>query len=250
MKKHVFITGINGQLGASLSSSFSKSNWLVYGMDLNNCKSSDSQYFCSGNVTDRSSFRQLFELATDLIADGDCLCLINNAGVSIFSDSENRSIDEFRYVTEVNMLGPIFGMTEFKIFADELNKSLKNLQYSIINIGSIYGILSPDNSIYTDTARNNSEIYGATKAGLAQMTKYFATRYADIPISINCIAPGGILNTDLQGADFIKNYSRRVPLGRMCNDYELTNLCVKIAEPGCSYLTGQVIALDGGLSAW
>ena len=250
MKKHAFITGINGQLGASLSSGFEESGWIIYGMDLNKSESIHSQYFCSGNVTDRSSFKKLFGLAENSIGDHDCLCLINNAGVSIFSDSENRSIEEFRYVTDVNMLGPLFGMTELKIFADELNKSFSGIQYSVINIGSIYGILSPDNSIYTDTARNNSEIYGATKAGLAQMTKYFATRYAKIPISINCVAPGGILNRDLQGPDFIKNYSRRVPMGRMCNANELANLCVKISEPGCSYLTGQVIALDGGLSAW
>ena len=46
------------------------------------------------------------------------------------------------------------------------------------------------------------------------MTKYFATRYAKIPISINCVAPGGILNKDLQGPDFIK-LLRRVPMGRM-----------------------------------
>ena len=178
MKKHVFITGINGQLGASLSSSFSKSNWLVYGMDLNNCKSNASQYFCSGNVTDRSSFRQLFELATDLIADGDCLCLINNAGVSIFSDSENRSIDEFRYVTEVNMLGPIFGMTEFKIFADVLNKSRKNLEYSIII--TYLWILSPDN-LFTALLETIQNIC-ATKAGLVQMTKYLQQdgRYSNI----------------------------------------------------------------------
>lgn len=250
MKKHVFITGVNGQLGSSLASGFIESDWILYGMDLTKSGVINTPNFFSGNVTDRSSFKDLFAHAAKTIVDNDCLCLINNAGVSIFSDSENRSIDEFHYVTEVNMLGPIFGMTEFKIFADKLNRRFEGLQYSVINIGSIYGLLSPDNSIYTDTARNNSEIYGATKAGLAQMTKYFATRYAEIPISINCIAPGGILNKDVQGDDFIKNYSRRVPLRRMCNESELTNLCVKIAEPGCSYLTGQIISLDGGLSAW
>jgi NAD(P)-dependent dehydrogenase (short-subunit alcohol dehydrogenase family) len=250
MKKHVFITGINGQLGSSLTTGFLDNDWIVYGMDLNKSEANNSQHFCNGSVTDRNSFKGFFGLAENTIEDNDCVCLINNAGVSIFSDSENRSIEEFHYVTEVNMLGPIFGMTELKIFADVLNKSFEHLRFSVINIGSIYGILSPDNSIYTDTARNNSEIYGATKAGLAQMTKYFATRYAEIPISINCIAPGGILNKELQGDDFIKNYSRRVPLKRMCNDSELTELCVRVAEPGCSYLTGQVIALDGGLSAW
>ena len=171
MKKHAFITGVNGQLGASLSSGFEEGGWIIYGMDLNKSESIHSQYFCSGNVTDRSSLKA-FRTCRKFDWDDDCLCLINNAGVSIFSDSENRSIEEFRYVTDVNMLGPLFGMTELKIFADELNKSFSGLQYSVINIGSIYGILSPDNSIYTDTARNNSEIYGATKAGLAQMTKY------------------------------------------------------------------------------
>lgn len=250
MKKHVFITGINGQIGSSLASSFKQRDWEVYGMDLSNSSDINSGHFCNGTVTDRISFRDLFALAENNIGDNDCICLINNAGVSIFSDSENRSLEEFRYVTEVNLLGPIFGMTELKVFSEKLNRKLDGIQYSVINIGSIYGLLSPDNSIYTDTARNNSEIYGATKAGVAQMTKYFATRYANIPISINCIAPGGILNTSLQGDDFIKNYSRRVPFNRMCHDNELANLCVKIAEPGCSYLTGQVIALDGGLSAW
>ena len=127
-----------------------------------------------------------------------------------------------------------------------LNQGIGNL----INIASIYGMLSPNPSIYTDTSRNSSEVYGATKAGLIQMTKYFAVRYSKVPISINCIAPGGILNTSLQGPDFISNYSRLVPMDRLCNAQELANTCLLLANSNVEYLSGQTIALDGGMSSW
>ena len=108
-------------------------------------------------------------------------------------------------------------------------------------------MISPNENIYTDTKRNSSEIYGASKAGLIQLTKYFATRYAKYNIQVNAIAPGGVLNENHQGAEFIKKYSNLVPQNRLCNDDEVANLIYSIIESKpCSYLTGQTIALDGG----
>ena len=64
------------------------------------------------------------------------------------------------------------------------------LRKSLLNNKYIFYLwdCSPNKNIYTDTKRNNSEIYGASKAGVIQMTKYFATRYANIPITVNSIA--------------------------------------------------------------
>ena len=104
--------------------------------------------------------------------------------------------------------------------------------------------------IYSDTKRQNSEIYGASKAGLIQMTKYFATRYANIPISINSISPGGVLNRKLQGDEFISNYSELVPLNRLCEDEEIGQAVRMLIYSTNRYLTGQNIAVDGGLTSW
>ena len=128
------------------------------------------------------------------------------------------------------------------------NKFSYNSQ--IINIASIYGIIAPNKEIYTDTKRSNSEIYGATKAGLIQMTKYFAARYSSSNIRVNCIAPGGILNTNLQGPEFIKNYSNLVPMKRLCNDLEVAELILSLVNGNFSYVTGQTISIDGGRSSW
>ena len=81
------------------------------------------------------------------------LCLINNAGISVFTPSEDRTYEEFLKVSEVNLFGPIVGMTEFHNFHKKINDNfITNSQ--IINISSIYGITSPNKNIYTDTNRS------------------------------------------------------------------------------------------------
>ena len=131
-----------------------------------------------------------------------------------------------------------------------MNIGMESLSLSVINISSIYGILSPNNSIYSDTARNSSEIYGATKAGVNQLTRYFAVRYAKDSIQINAIAPGGVLNQELQGPEFIENYSNLVPMKRLCHSAEVSDMALNIATASVKYLTGQVFSLDGGMSSW
>ena len=94
---------------------------------------------------------------------------INNAGVSIFKSWSNRTEQDFNWVTDINLKGTFFCMQIF------MNYSIKEKNIgSIVNIASHYGLISPDPRIYTDCDRRNSEVYGATKAGIIQMSKYFS----------------------------------------------------------------------------
>ena len=250
-KKILFITGCEGQIGQATVNYFSERAWDCYGMDkVNKTKLNSLKFYQKGDVSERISFKDLFS-AIKLESNIEYqISLLNNAGVAVFTSSEERTYEEYKYVSDVNLLGPIFGITEFfKHFSSQKNEfNLSRLR--ILNISSIYGLISPNQKIYTDTSRNSSEIYGATKAGLIQLTKYFASRYADSNLQVNCIAPGGILNKEVQGPEFIKNYSNLVPLNRLCNVEELVNLIYSILNTDCSYLTGQTISLDGGMTTW
>ena len=252
MSKILFITGCNGQIGTQICELFAKKDWIIYGMDLGNNSSLKvlKKYF-KGSVSVRKDFSNFFRLAQHEINKDSQICLINNAGVSVFTPSEERTYEEFLLVSEVNLLGPIYSSTELFKFIQNIDKNLtEKLDSHIINISSVYGLISPNNSIYTDTKRNNSEIYGATKAGVIQLTKYFAARYAKNKIRVNCIAPGGVLNESLQGNEFIKNYSNLVPMKRLCESNEVSQLCYLLASNKIGYLTGQTISLDGGMTSW
>jgi len=252
LSKNILLTGSNGQLGVAIAKSLFNDQCNIYGMDIDlNTKNKYLKNYLQGSVADRNSFRNFFKLI-ELSSDHNEIALINNAGISVFTPSEDRNLEEFRAVTEVNMLGPIYGMTEFYSFIKSLknHSNIKNEFYSIINIASIYGMVAPNMKIYTDTKRQNSEIYGASKAGLIQMTKYFSTRYSSIPININSISPGGVLNEDLQGNQFIKNYSSLVPMKRLCKEEEIGNAVKMLINSRNKYLTGQNIAIDGGFTSW
>ena len=118
----------------------------------------------------------------------------------------------------------------------------------IINIGSIHGIVSGDPKIYTDCARKTSECYGASKAAIIHMTKYFAVHLAEFGIRVNCISPGGVFNN--QGKEFVENYSIRTPMGRMANEDEIAATAIFLASDDSTYITGQNIAVDGGWTSW
>ena len=248
-KRLLFLTGCNGQLGSAIIDKFFNSGWDVFGLDiLEKGINKNLSGYISGSVAERNNFYKLFEESKKINHNFDQVSLINNAGIAVFTPSEERTYEEFLAVSEVNLLGPIFGCTEFSKFVEVNN--LEKLSPKIVNIASVYGQISPNKSIYSDTARSSSEIYGATKAGVIQLTKYFAARYAEKGISVNCISPGGVLNTSLQGPDFIRNYSKLVPMKRLCNDNEVSSLLFSIISGDFHYLTGQTISIDGGMTSW
>ena len=118
---------------------------------------------------------------------------------------------------------------------------------AIINIGSIYGTVGPDFSLYEGTSMANPAAYGASKGGLAQLTRYLATALAPL-VRVNTISPGGIARG--QPASFVERYRSRTPLGRMGAEEDLKGAVAFLASDAAAYVTGQNLLVDGGWSAW
>ena len=115
----------------------------------------------------------------------------------------------------------------------------------------MYGVISPDFRIYSENDRKNSEVYGATKAGVIQMTKYFAVHLAERNIRTNSISPGGVYNPkNPQGDKFMESYKYRCPMKRMANSEEISNVALFLGSNLSTYVNGQNITVDGGMSAW
>ena len=104
--------------------------------------------------------------------------------------------------------------------------------------------MAPNPILYSDTPRNSSEIYGASKAAVNHLTRYFACRYGKSNIPINSIAPGGVLNEQHQGPNFIHAYESLVPQSTLCSSNDVSNLVYYLSFESPTYLTGQTIFLD------
>ncbi len=118
---------------------------------------------------------------------------------------------------------------------------------SIINVSSIYGLGAPLKSLYKNTTITTEPDYPFIKGGTIALTKYLASFYGEYNVRVNAIAPGGIYNN--QEKAFLKNYSERIPLGRMASEEDVSNLIIFLLSDLSSYITGTVIPIDGGWSA-
>ena len=247
--KVILITGSNGQLGQSLSLKLLKNGAYVYLTDIHpkishefKEKMHDQQLtsfdYLQMDVTSESSIKDVLGSVTS-----DVEILINNAGiVEPFTPFEERTEKELDLAWAVNLKGPILCSKFFS------QKMIHHKKGKIINIGSIYGIVSPDKKIYGDSGRNSSEIYGATKAGVIQFTKYLATHLAEHNIQVNCVSPGGIFNH--QTKDFVDHYTRKTPLHRMATTEDISGMVAFLSSDEATYITGQNIVIDGGFTAW
>ena len=132
------------------------------------------------------------------------------------------------------------------IFAKSLKKNSKS--GSIINLGSIYGLVAQDEKIYKDTKITENIVYNYNKSGLINFTKAIAAKYAKYGIRSNIVCPGGIRDkkNSHQNNSFLKNYSRRVPIGRLAEPFEIAAVISFLASDGSSYVNGSSIIVDGG----
>jgi NAD(P)-dependent dehydrogenase (short-subunit alcohol dehydrogenase family) len=115
---------------------------------------------------------------------------------------------------------------------------------SIINIASIYGVVSNDPTLYQGTEMVQPPTYNFVKAGMINFTRYLACYYGKSGVRANCISPGGYFNH--QPTAFVERYSQRVPLGRMMGREDLQGAVVFLASDASAYVTGHNLMVDGG----
>lgn len=244
--QNVIVTGASGQLGSEVCKKLINRNYNVIATDIKppqqNIDKVDYYFFDARDLEKKADFYEKVKKKY-----GGIDILINNLGVAVFSNFEDRTEEEFDFVMDINIKSTFFEIQNFVKLFD--NKKLKKA--SIVNIASIFGVVSPDYRNYTDLARKSSEVYGASKAAIIQLTKYFAVHLAGRNIAVNCVSPGGIYNPENpQGPDFIKNYSFRTPLNRMATVEEVTEAIMFFCCCESKYITGQNIVVDGGLTSW
>lgn len=239
--KIVLVTGVSGQIGKYISRFFLNLGCTVYGIDLKTIKINSNKFiFKQLDISDEIKTKNFITKIYKKHKKIDII--INNAAVSFKTNFKYRTYDELIKTIDVNLLSSI------NIIKNIAQNHNKKLICKIINIGSIYGVRSPDFKIYDDRNNMNSEIYGASKAGIIQITKYFAVLLAKKNIIINCISPGGLENKNIQKKKFINNYSKKVPLGRMCREKDLEMALLYFSSAETYYTTGQNFIIDGGLS--
>ena len=168
--------------------------------------------------------------------------LVNNAGIGVFTPFLSRTLEEFKKVLDVNLVGT------FLMSREAIKIMIEAKLGKIINIGSIYGVNSSDFRIYGESGRNNSEVYSMSKSGIIMLSKYLATHFASYNIQINTISPGGIERN--QAKSFIEKYNLKNPTGRMGSPNDLLPALDFLLDEKNEYINGENIIVDGGFTKW
>jgi NAD(P)-dependent dehydrogenase (short-subunit alcohol dehydrogenase family) len=123
---------------------------------------------------------------------------------------------------------------------------------SVINISSMYGMVSPDPRLYGQSGMNNPPHYGAAKAALLQYTRYAAVHLAPEGIRVNAISPGAFPPETVQQRDpaFAAALTQKVPLGRLGRPEDLAGAVIFLASSASRFVTGANLPVDGGWTAW
>ncbi len=203
------------------------------------------------DITSRPSIEAAAAAVVETL--GEPTVLVNNAGIDQPPDSPkgrhqltDLPLDDFRRMVEVNLLGTF---QVIQVFGGRMAAARDG---SIINIGSLYASVSPDPNFYAHLAGNapfiKSPAYGASKAGVVNLTKFFATHWAASGIRVNTLSPGGVLAG--QDEQFKAKYGARVPLQRMAVPDDLKGPLVFLASKASAYVTGHELRVEGGFTAW
>lgn len=256
----VLITGVAGQLGHEYAKAFLTRGACVVGIDIrsshaNNCLATDypaTYVFCSADVTSKVSLEQA--LAEITCKFGTPTVIINNAAIDSppsappeengpFEDYPESSWDK---VIDVNLKGVYLCC---QVFGAVMAKAGKG---SIINIASIYGVVSPDQNLY-EYRRVRGEVfykpvaYSASKSGILNLTRYLAVYWAKQNVRVNSLTIAGIFNNQEQS--FLDAYCGRIPVGRMAAIDEYNGSVLFLASKASRYMTGTNLVIDGGWTA-
>lgn len=243
-RKNVFITGGSRGIGKAIAKKFAQNgydvivNYVSENINLEELEKESKNgqeeirtLFVKGDVTDVASCTEMVEQITKEFGKLDVV--INNAGITKDGLLMRMKEEDFDKVLDINLKGT------FHICKQVVPIMMKQKHGKIVNISSVVGIAG-------NAGQSN---YAASKAGIIGFTKSLAKELASRNILANCVAPG-FIRTDMTDvlADSVKeNILSSIPLKRMGTAEEVANLVYFLASDENSYITGQVIPIDGGM---
>lgn len=242
MNKNVLITGGTRGIGEAISREFAKKGYNLI-INYINSKEKAEQLKAElekiynikvltiqADLSDEKAIENMVDIAIDKLGKVDVL--VNNAGIVIDKEFEDRTIEDWKQTLNINLIAP-FILT--KLIGKEM---VKNKSGAIINISSTNGI----NTYYP-----TSVDYDASKSGLISLTYDSAVELAPY-VRVNCIAPGWV-NTEMNKElpeDFVKEETKRILVKRFAEPEEIAKVATFLASDDASFINSTVIKVDGG----
>lgn len=247
MKKTAFIIGGSGLIGSQVIKSLLKEKIKTINLDLKKRENSrNSEIFQKFDFKKKGYEKNLLKIikkygSPDIFINCS-YPKTNDWEKNTFKKITNKSIETN---IKINL---ITSCLSARLIAEECIKEKKKC--SIILLSSIYGLVGQDLSIYKNTAIKENVTYSIIKGGLINFTKQMASYYSKKGIRINNICPGGVFDkkkiNQKSYKRFIKNYSSRVPIGRLANPDEIAKPIIFLSSENSSYITGSSLIVDGG----
>lgn len=253
--KVALVTGGYGHLGTGIVKSLLSFGATVYVAGRSKAKFIEKfgkeidhkLYFSEIDITKSESINQCFEKVFK--TQGKIDILINNAHSAKGNSQENMSDDDFLYTLD-GVLGSVHKTIKAIIPFMKRQENGK-----IINISSMYGLVSPDFRIYEgDNCEKytNPPHYGAAKAGVSQLTKYYAVHLGKHNIQVNAIAPGPFPSIAVQEENpiFIERLKAKNPMNKIGVPEDLDGSIILLSSNASNFITGQTLQIDGGWTIW
>jgi NAD(P)-dependent dehydrogenase (short-subunit alcohol dehydrogenase family) len=223
------VTGALGNLGPVWCAALADAGATVVGLDVR-----EDDGVVRADVTDRDALeRVLADVGTPAI-------LVNNAGIDA---PPGGAEGDFGRTLDVNVTG-VYNASQ--VFGEAMCEAGGG---SIVNIGSLYASLAPIPSLYDhiEPPFTKPAAYGASKAAVVNLTRYFARLWGPYGVRVNALSPGGVRGG--QDEEFVRKYSERVPLGRLAEPRDLVGALLFLTSDASAYVTGQELRVDGGFTA-
>jgi NAD(P)-dependent dehydrogenase (short-subunit alcohol dehydrogenase family) len=238
--KIVVVTGGCGLLGQAIATYLEKKGALVIIADIAIDTKKENYYHL--DITSEESVRDLISRIVQKYGRIDGW--VNNAFPRTNDwgkKFEEVSLESWKRNVDMHLNG-------YFICCQQIVEQMKKQNFgSLVNFGSIYGILGPDFNIYEGTEMTSASAYSAIKGGIINFTRYLASYYGKYKVRVNAISPGGVF--DNQNPIFVKNYEKNTPLSRMANPSDIAPGVAFLLSDDAGYITGHNLVIDGGWTA-
>ena len=247
------VTGGAGQLGTEIARGLAERGARVAVFDVAAEDGGEEIRTYGVDVTDRAAIERATEDVTKqwevphVLVNAAALDSPPDAPAEEVGPFEDYPSESFDQVMEVNVKGTLLCC---QVIGARMAAAGRG---SIVNVSSIYGMLSPVQQLYDFRRREGDAFfkpvaYSVSKSALYNLTRYLATYWARSGERVNTLTLAGVWND--QPREFVEAYTERMPLGRLANVDEVVGPVVFLASDASSYVTGANVVVDGGWSAW